>query len=112
MDLLYWINKYKKITDEQFMLLPNYIFMASIEHGFVMYRIVGDTMWINQCCGHVNEYWKPILTSIAKINNCKWFKTTTNHRPKLFERLFKMKQIYEYKDSYKQSHYIFAKEVE
>lgn len=111
MTLTDWINKYKEITGEQFMLLPNYIFMASIEHGFIMYRIVDDTMWINQCCGH-QEYWKPILFSLAKINNCKQFKTTTTHNPKLFARLFKAKQIHEYKDSHGQSHYIFAKEVE
>ena len=106
-----WIQKYKETINEPFHLLPNFTLMTNHEHGFVMYRICGDVMWVTQCCGH-QSYWHPVLSTIAKAYGCKTFKTTTVHNPKLFARIFKMKQEFQFAERSGVMHYIFTKEVE
>jgi len=111
MSIANWIQKYKKSTNEDFFLPPNYTLMTNHEHGFVMYRVCGETMWVTQCCGH-QWYWYPIMETIAKAFGCKQFKTFTSYSPKIFQKVFKgFKQTYEYSiDNVK--YYIFTKEVE
>lgn len=95
MSIANWIAKYKQSTNEDFFLPPNYTLMTNHEHGFVMYRVCGETMWVTQCCGH-QWYWYPIMETIAKAFGCKQFKTFTSYSPtgsKTFELQYKTSSV-------------------
>lgn len=103
-----WIAKYEKKV-EPIRLPAGYTFIGTNEEGFVMYRIAGDIMWINQGCG-IASVWIPRMEKIARDHGCKKIFAPTFHKEKAFSRLFGGKYIYEYEDR-GNTYHVFVREV-
>ena len=105
-----WISLYVKKTGEAFRLPPGYTLWAEHEHGFVMWKVSGEVLWMNQCsCDRA--YWLPFIIDLAKRRGCKKIMAPTSMKEKSFGKVFGAEFVYEYEDG-GVKHRVFSREVD